>query len=389
VATVEYEYNTGANVDWQNYANAFDGNAATYATSTGFQSSNWIRGTGLPTVRATGTITKVELGYRGYGSTTDIRPHLIPIIAGTDGDDHTLSVLATSDDGTIYYVDVTSDTNAPVTWDWDDVAALDVRHWATAYMKTAYLNSLHVRVTYTAPLECTIAQAEGQSDPTAESPINFTVTFSESVDDFATGDVTLSGTAEATTATVTGSGDTYNVAVSGMIDAGTVIASIAAGVAHNSVGVGNDAATYSDNEVAFSGIPHVDVDVAVITITALEPTLTKLSRVAVATISIVAAQPTTAFCTSPDAATITITAADPTFSKTSCPDVATIIIEAFEPTYTPPPVAKPDVATITISALQPTLSKTSCPDAASVIVQAFQPTVGGAASGSTYYYLNA
>ena len=73
----------------------------------------------------------------------------------------------------------------------------------------------------------TINQAAGQADPTNASPINFTVVFSEPVTDFATGDVTLSGTAGATTATVTGSGTTYNVAVSGMTGSGTVIATIA------------------------------------------------------------------------------------------------------------------------------------------------------------------
>ena len=46
----------------------------------------------------------------------------------------------------------------------------------------------------------TINQAAGQADPTNASPINFTVVFSESVTDFATGDVTLTGTAGATTA---------------------------------------------------------------------------------------------------------------------------------------------------------------------------------------------
>src|SRR5262249_2386659 len=40
----------------------------------------------------------------------------------------------------------------------------------------------------------TINQALGQADPTNTSPIHFTVVFSEAVTDFATGDVTLSGT---------------------------------------------------------------------------------------------------------------------------------------------------------------------------------------------------
>ena len=69
----------------------------------------------------------------------------------------------------------------------------------------------------------TINQAAGQADPTGTSPINFTVVFSAAVTDFATGDVTLGGTAGGTLiGTVTGSGTTYNVAVSGMTTSGTV-----------------------------------------------------------------------------------------------------------------------------------------------------------------------
>ena len=74
------------------------------------------------------------------------------------------------------------------------------------------------------PRSVTINQAAGQADPTSGSTINFTVVFSETVTNFTTGDVTLSGTAGATTATVTGSGTTYNVAVTGMTTSGTVIA---------------------------------------------------------------------------------------------------------------------------------------------------------------------
>ena len=110
----------------------------------------------------------------------------------------------------------------------------------------------------------TINQAAAQADPTGTSPINFTVVFSESVADFATGDVTLSGTAVATTATVTGSGTTYNVAVSGMTTNGTVIASIAAGVAHNGAAQPNAAATWTDHTVTYNNVgPTVTINQAV------------------------------------------------------------------------------------------------------------------------------
>jgi hypothetical protein len=113
-------------------------------------------------------------------------------------------------------------------------------------------------VTYTGivdpPPTVTINQAAAQPDPTGTSPINFTVVFNETVTGFATGDVTLSGTAGATTATVTGSGTTYNVAVSGMTANGTVIATIAAGVATDAGGNPNLASTSTDNTVTYTGI---------------------------------------------------------------------------------------------------------------------------------------
>ena len=98
----------------------------------------------------------------------------------------------------------------------------------------------------------TINQASGQTDPTAVSPINFTVVFSAAVTAFDGTDVTLTGTAGATTATVTGSGTTYNVAVSGMTANGTVIATIAADrVLSTSGSHPNHASTSTDNTVSF------------------------------------------------------------------------------------------------------------------------------------------
>ena len=74
--------------------------------------------------------------------------------------------------------------------------------------------------------------------------------FSEAVTGFATGDVTLSGTAGGTkVATVTGSGTTYNVAVTGMTGTGTVIATVAAARATDLAGNANTASTSTDNAV--------------------------------------------------------------------------------------------------------------------------------------------
>lgn len=108
----------------------------------------------------------------------------------------------------------------------------------------------------TDPVPVTINQAAGQADPTGASPINFTVTFTEPMNGFATGDITLGGTAGATTATVTGGPTTYNVAVSGMTANGTVTASIAAGVAASVNNASpNEASTSTDNSVTYNGIP--------------------------------------------------------------------------------------------------------------------------------------
>ncbi len=116
----------------------------------------------------------------------------------------------------------------------------------------------------------TINQASGQADPTMVSPVNFTVVFSEPVSDFATGDVTISGTAGGTKiATVTGSGTTYNVAVTGMTTSGTVIAAIAAGAAHDAAGNANTASTASDNSVTYA--PDTTPPSVVLSSTATSP----------------------------------------------------------------------------------------------------------------------
>ena len=119
-------------------------------------------------------------------------------------------------------------------------------------------------VTYDAStLTVTINQAAGQAGSTNASPINFTAVFSTPVADFATGDVTLGGTAGATTAVVTGGPTTYSIAVSGMTTSGTVIATVGAGVAHNAALIGNLASTSTDNTVTYdSTAPTVTINQA-------------------------------------------------------------------------------------------------------------------------------
>jgi hypothetical protein len=103
----------------------------------------------------------------------------------------------------------------------------------------------------TTPPSVTINQAAGQLDPTSSSPINFTVVFSEPVTGFDSSDVLLGGTAGATTCVVTGSGTTYNVAVSGMTRSGTVTATVRAGAAQDAAGNLSLASTSTDNTVSY------------------------------------------------------------------------------------------------------------------------------------------
>src|SRR4029077_336295 len=100
-------------------------------------------------------------------------------------------------------------------------------------------------------------------DPTATSPINFTAVFSEAVTGFSNAGVTLGGTAGATTTVVTGSGTTYNVAVSGMTQTGTVTATIGAGKANDLAGNPNTASTSTDNSVTYNAsAPTVTINQA-------------------------------------------------------------------------------------------------------------------------------
>jgi hypothetical protein len=103
----------------------------------------------------------------------------------------------------------------------------------------------------------TINQAAGQLDPTTGGPILFDVVFSESVTGFTASDVSFAGSTVGGTlvATVTGSGATYTVSVSGMTGSGNVVVSIPAGAATSAGGFASRASTSTDNTVAFTAAP--------------------------------------------------------------------------------------------------------------------------------------
>ena len=108
----------------------------------------------------------------------------------------------------------------------------------------------------------TINQAAGQADPTNASPtIDFTAVFSEAIatGTFTGSDITLSGTANPTTAVIAESGPlngtTFTVRVSGMTSPGTVIASIPANAVTDLAGNLSAASTSADNTVTILPCP--------------------------------------------------------------------------------------------------------------------------------------
>ena len=149
-------------------------------------------------------------------------------------------------------------STAAITMNSTVFVGLAVTSHSSGTLCTSIFSNVSVTTPDTTPPTVTINQAAGQVDPANVSPINFTVVFSEPVTDFATGDVTLSGTAGATTATVTGSGTTYNVAISGTTANGTVVASLLAGAAHDAANNPSLASTSTDNTVTFSSLPLGD-----------------------------------------------------------------------------------------------------------------------------------
>jgi hypothetical protein len=105
----------------------------------------------------------------------------------------------------------------------------------------------------------------GQADPTNGSPIVFTVVFSAPVTGFDGSDVDFTGSTVngSLAASVTGSGQAYSVAVTGMSGNGTVVAHIPAGAAVDSGGAPTRASTSTDNSVTFDTLaPTVTIEQA-------------------------------------------------------------------------------------------------------------------------------
>ncbi|MFN8536153.1 MAG: Ig-like domain repeat protein [Thermomicrobiales bacterium] len=126
------------------------------------------------------------------------------------------------------------------------------------------------------PPTVTITKAAAQTDPTTVAPVVFTATFSEDVSNFATGDVSFTGSTAGGTlvGTVSGGPKIYTVTVTGMTSGGVIKASIGAGVAQDAAGNGNTASSNTDNTVSFLYVSQVDAAAANATYGAASVTLT-------------------------------------------------------------------------------------------------------------------
>jgi Bacterial Ig domain/PKD domain len=109
----------------------------------------------------------------------------------------------------------------------------------------------------------TVDQAASQSDPSNATTIHFTAVFSEPVSGLDGSDVSLGGSAGATSVVVSGGPTSYDLAVSGMAADGTVTATIPASGARDGANNGNTASSSTDDTVAYKGSrPSVTIEQA-------------------------------------------------------------------------------------------------------------------------------
>lgn len=129
-------------------ANMVDGNTSNYATDTNDDAVQLLTGNTSAGVYL-GKISSVEI--RGYGkraTPTPLNLVIRPVFSDGDGDNHSDAVYETA--AYSPYFDITTDTNAPSTWNWDDVEALDcdVEVDEVVAGNTLSCSNVQIKVTY-------------------------------------------------------------------------------------------------------------------------------------------------------------------------------------------------------------------------------------------------
>ena len=146
------------------------------------------------------------------------------------------------------------------------------------FITACFLFCLGSTVSMAQTVTVTITQNGAQTDPSNSSSIFFNATFSEAVNGFGLepADVTVGGTAGATTAVVTGSGLAYTIEVTGMTMDGTVTITIPASAATASAPPGgrmNQASINADNSVTYDATAPIITTSSIINLAATQFTL--------------------------------------------------------------------------------------------------------------------
>lgn len=112
------------------------------------------------------------------------------------------------------------------------------------------------------PPKVTIDQATGQGDPTNGSPVQYSIVFNVPVTGFTTAGIDLTSSSfGGLIPSLSGSGTTYSLSVSGMNGEGDVIAKVLAGSALDNTQSSNAASTSTDNTIHFDNQgPHVTIE---------------------------------------------------------------------------------------------------------------------------------
>ncbi len=190
--TVTYYFNAyGAEVWEDSPASMTDDNLDTYASTNNageFQlnNANNCSGTGL------GPISKVELRAYGYGDGGDFI-YLRPVFTAGDGTNHTWTP-GTSPGWSPYY-NITSDTNAPTSWNWSNVQELDVDvvYDGLAKPNPLYIAKVEIWVTYTPNVPPTVDEPTVTLSMTPQSQawVNVTITDNNKLSDLSTVETVL------------------------------------------------------------------------------------------------------------------------------------------------------------------------------------------------------
>jgi len=159
----EFAARQGTSTGWTDAGLAWDAADDTYAyrdipQGGADDSANHLLATSTEAADQGGTITQVEMGLEGYAGSSSVSAYLAPVFGGaaTGSAYHIDNTnLGTSDDDSLDYVDITTDSQAPADWTWQAVQDLDLMAYGensdSSQDRRLYVDQLTVRVTYNAP----------------------------------------------------------------------------------------------------------------------------------------------------------------------------------------------------------------------------------------------